>query len=44
MGGGGGGKPRFATAGGKSTDSIDDAIVQTIELVQNLLKRLDDAI
>tara|TARA_B100001175_G_scaffold253898_1_gene221549 strand:+ start:1 stop:1341 length:1341 start_codon:yes stop_codon:yes gene_type:complete len=44
MGGGGGGKPRLATAGGKSIDSIDDAIVQTIELVQNLLKRLDDAV
>ena len=38
MGGGGGGKPHLATAGGKSNDSIDDAIVQTIELVQNLLK------
>ena len=44
MGGGGGGKPRLATAGGKSNDSIDDAIVQTIELVQNLLKGLDHAV
>ena len=33
MGGGGGGKPHLATAGGRNNDAIQDAMDQTKELI-----------
>lgn len=39
MGGGGGGKPHLATAGGKVNSSIDDAIILTEKLIIEILKR-----
>ena len=33
MGGGGGGKPHLATAGGRNNDAIQDAMGQTKELI-----------
>ncbi|MFL2982863.1 MAG: alanine--tRNA ligase [Candidatus Neomarinimicrobiota bacterium] len=44
MGGGGGGKPHLATAGGKINDSIEEAVEQTKKLAYDILKGLDDAI
>jgi len=39
MGGGGGGKPHLATAGGKDNDAIDDAIISTKEFINEILNR-----
>jgi len=39
MGGGGGGKPHLATAGGKDNDAIDDAIKSTKGLINEILNR-----
>ena len=39
VGGGGGGRPHMATAGGKDTAKIDDAISQTKSIVESLLKK-----
>ena len=37
MGGGGGGKPHLATAGGKDSNAIDNAMKKTGELIKNTL-------
>ena len=37
MGGGGGGKPHIATAGGKDNSVVEEAISQTKELIKNLV-------
>ena len=37
MGGGGGGKPHLATAGGKHNDSLDQAINKTRDLINELI-------
>ena len=37
MGGGGGGKPHLATAGGKDSNAIDNAMKKTEELIKNTL-------
>ena len=37
MGGGGGGKPHLATAGGKDNDTIDDAMHMTKKLINETL-------
>jgi alanyl-tRNA synthetase len=39
VGGGGGGRPHMATAGGKDTAKIDEAISQTKFIVESLLKK-----
>jgi len=38
VGGGGGGRPHMATAGGKETAKIDEAISQTKSIIESLLK------
>ena len=38
MGGGGGGKPHIATAGGKNIDSLEDALAKGKALIQSLIK------
>ena len=38
MGGGGGGKPHIATAGGKNLDTLDKALEKGKELIQSLMK------
>ena len=37
MGGGGGGKPHLATAGGKDLNAINNAMKKTEELITNTL-------
>jgi len=37
MGGGGGGKPNLATAGGKDSNAINEAMKKTGELITNTL-------
>jgi alanyl-tRNA synthetase len=39
LGGGGGGRPHLATAGGKDVSKLDDAIAQTPSIIQSLLKK-----
>jgi len=39
VGGGGGGKPHMATAGGKDIGKLDDAVAQTQSIVESLLKK-----
>jgi len=39
VGGGGGGRPHMATAGGKDTAKIDEAIIKTKSIVESLLKK-----
>ncbi len=39
VGGGGGGRPHMATAGGKDVGKIDDAIAQTKSVVESFLKK-----
>ena len=39
MDGGGGGKPHMATAGGRNTDSISNAMNQSELLIRNMLKK-----
>ena len=41
MGGGGGGKPHLATAGGSDVEMIEQAMVQTKELIINCLTELE---
>ena len=38
MGGGGGGKPHIATAGGKNIESLADALEKGKEMIQSLIK------
>jgi alanyl-tRNA synthetase len=38
VGGGGGGRPHLATAGGKDVDKLDDALQQTTTIVAGLLR------
>ena len=38
IGGGGGGKPHIATAGGNKIDSLDDALKKGKEIIYSLLK------
>ena len=40
MGGGGGGKPHIATAGGKNLDTLDKALEKGKELIQSLMTEL----
>ena len=40
MGGGGGGKPHMATAGGKDNSRLESSINQTKELINNLVNTL----
>jgi alanyl-tRNA synthetase len=39
LGGGGGGRPHLATAGGKDISKLDDAIAQAPSIIQSLLKK-----
>jgi alanyl-tRNA synthetase len=39
VGGGGGGRPHMATAGGKDAAKLDDALAQTPSIVQSLLRK-----
>jgi alanyl-tRNA synthetase len=39
VGGGGGGRPHMATAGGKDLEKIDEAIAQTKSIVESLLRK-----
>ena len=38
MGGGGGGKPHIATAGGKNLDSLSNALEKGKDLIQSIMK------
>jgi len=38
MGGGGGGKPHLATAGGKDNSSVDSAMSKTLKFITEKLK------
>jgi alanyl-tRNA synthetase len=38
MGGGGGGKPHLATAGGKDLDSLKTALNESFKIIDNFLK------
>ena len=38
VGGGGGGRPHLATAGGKDISKIDEALEKTNEIIEGLLK------
>ena len=39
VGGGGGGRPHLATAGGKDIDKLDEALRQTSAIVQSMLPK-----
>ena len=39
VGGGGGGRPHMATAGGKDTSKLDEALAQTKAIVESLLRK-----
>jgi len=41
MGGGGGGKPHIATAGGKDIDCLDNVLEKGKELIQSLIDKSD---
>ena len=38
MGGGGGGKPHLATAGGKDLDSLKNALSKSFEIIDDFIK------
>jgi len=39
LGGGGGGRPHLATAGGKDVHKLDDALGQTLAIIQSMLAK-----
>jgi alanyl-tRNA synthetase len=39
VGGGGGGRPHLATAGGKDVTKLNDALHRTVEIVQSMLTK-----
>ncbi|HEX9657975.1 MAG TPA: DHHA1 domain-containing protein, partial [Bacteroidota bacterium] len=39
VGGGGGGKPHLATAGGKDVEKLDEALAQTVSLVKSFMQK-----
>jgi len=39
VGGGGGGKPHLATAGGKDVEKLDEALAQTVSLIQSFIQK-----